>query len=123
MGLFSRKEKKNAVIVRTFTQSLNEEIKKEDTKIASYERLKPRLAEFIKEYKHYFTNDVTIYGDLVQIQFNKKFTYGSQYPDGFYALADKLGLNIEPNCGGGYYGGLGGGGASISSFNVRAKSK
>ncbi len=26
----------------------------------------------------------------------------NKYPDGFFAFADKLGLNVEPICGSGY---------------------
>jgi len=114
------KKKKNAVIVKTFTQSLNEELKKEDTKIANYKRLKPRLVDFVSRYKQCFTSYVNIYGDQVTIHLKDNV---KEYPDGFYALADKLGLNIEPICGSGYTASTYGTSTYERGFVARAKSK
>ncbi len=119
MGFFKKEKKKNAVIVKTITQVLDKEIKEENEKIEKYQKLIPILHKFVSEYKRYFNGYAHIYGDSVQLQFKKDY---HEYPDGFFALADKLGLNVEPCCDNG------GWGYSINteyhrSFNVKAKSK
>jgi len=116
MGLF--KKKKNAVIVKTFLQALNHEMKIEDDRIVNYQRLKSKLPKFLTAYQKYFNNYAHIYGDTIQLQFKKDY---EDYPDGFFALADKLGLNIEPCC---TSGGFGFDYADYyRSFNVKVKSK
>ena len=115
MGLFRRKKK--AVIKKTFIHALNEVLAKEDTRISNYLKLKPRLTKFVSAYKQYFGTYIYVHSDAIQIKFNKEFDYGTDFPDGFFALADKLGLNIEPLCNSGYSSDHG------KSFNVRAKSK
>ena len=72
--------------------------------------VKPKIFEF--DY-----NKMEAHGDTIQIKFNKDFDYDTDFPDGFFALADKLGLNIEPICNSGYSSEHG------KRFNVRAKSK
>ena len=115
MGLFRKKKK--AVIKKSFINALNEVLAKEDTKISDYLRMKPRLNKFVAVYKQYFDTYIYAHSDCVQIKFNKDFDYGTDFPDGFFALADKLGLNIEPICNSGYSSDHG------KRFNVRAKSK
>lgn len=115
MGLFRKKKK--AVVVKTFTSALNEVLAKEDTRISNYLKLKPRLAKFVAIYKQHFGTYIYIHSEAIQIKFNKNFTYGDDFPDGFFALADKLGLNIEPLCNSGYSSEHG------KSFNIRAKVK
>jgi len=112
MGLF--RKKKAVVVPKTAIQKLDEEIKINTNAVDSLERLKPRLSKLITHYKKQLDSDSHVYGIGVTLNFAKGFT---KYPDGFYAFADKLGLNIEPRCGSTY---------SYSpepSFTVRAKSK
>ena len=115
MGLFRKKKK--AVIVKTFITALNNELAKEDKKIADYQRLKLRLPKFVAVYKRHFDTYIYVHADAIRIKFNEDFDYGTDFPDGFFALADKLGLNIEPICNSGYSSEHG------KRFNVRAKSK
>lgn len=113
MGLF-KKKKKAVVVEKTPIQKLNEEIRINTNAVDSLERLKPRLNKLITHYKKHLDSNSHVYGIGVTLRFAKGFT---KYPDGFYAFADKLGLNIEPVCGSTY---------SYSpepSFIVRAKSK
>ena len=111
MGLF--RKKKAVIVEKTATQKLNEEIKTHTTVIDSIERLKPRLNKLIAHYKKQLQSHTHVYGGGVTLTFIK----GNGYPDGFYAFADKLGLNIEPICGSTYsY-------SEEKSFVVRAKSK
>jgi len=113
MGLFRKKKK--AVIVKTVTQTLNQEIKKHNNLIGNYNRLVPRLNKFVAQYKHHLSAHAYINDDAITLHFTKDFT---EYPDGFFALADKLGLNIEPICMNTYsYG------SAEKSFIVRAKAK
>jgi len=113
MGLF-RKKKKAVVVEKTVSQKLNDEIKNHTIKINNLERLKPRLNKFIAHYKKQLNPDSRVYDSGVTLTFVKGF---KNYPDGFYAFADKLGLNIEPRCSTTYnYG-------EEQSFIVRAKSK
>jgi len=114
MGLF-RKKKKNAVIVKTITQVLNESIKEHSTLVEELERMKPRLSKFVAGYRGYLSTYRYVHSTGITLSLKKGIT---DYPDGFFALADKLGLNIEPNCGSTY--------SSFDrqkSFVVRAKSK
>ncbi len=112
MGLFNKK-KKAKVVEKTPIQKLNEEIKINTNTVTSLERLKPRLNKFITHYKRQLHSDSHVYGTGVTLHFSKGIV---TYPDGFYAFADKLGLNIEPICGSTYnY-------SPEPSFIVRAKS-
>lgn len=115
MGLFRKKKK--AVIVKTFINELNKVLATEDKRIADYQRLKLRLTKFVVVYKKHFDNYIYVRGNAVQIKFKEDFDYGTDFPDGFFALADKLGLNIEPICNSGYSSEHG------KRFNVRAKTK
>ncbi len=115
MGLFRKKKK--AVIKKTFIIALTEVLAKEDTRISNYLKLKPRLNKFVAVYKQHFDTYIYIHSEAIQIKFNKDFTYGDDFPDGFFALADKLGLNIEPLCNSGYSSDHG------KSFNIRAKTQ
>jgi len=114
MGLF-RKKKKAKVVEKTALQKLNEEIKINTNAVTSLERLKPRLNKLITHYKKQLAPDRShVYGIGVTLQFAKGIT---TYPDGFYAFADNLGLNIEPMCASRYsY-------EAEPSFVVRAKTK
>ncbi len=95
MGLF-RKKKKAVVVEKTPIQKLNEEIKINTNAIVNLERLKPRLNKLITHYKKQLDPYSHIFGIGITLTFAKGF---NNYPDGFYAFADKLGLNIEPICG------------------------
>jgi len=95
MGLFRRK-KKNAVIV-TLAQNLGKELDKHDKKIDIYLRTKPQLLKLIKKYKTSLTTHAHIYDGIITIHLQEEFN--EKYPDGFFAYADKLGLNVEPICG------------------------
>jgi len=113
MGLF-KKEKKKVIREKTALQNLIEEIKTHTTTVDSLERLRPRLKKFITHYKKQLNLHNNVYGSGVTLTFAKGFI---NYPDGFYAFADKLGLNIEPVCASSYdY-------SPEPSFIVRAKSK
>ncbi len=112
MGFFKRK-KKAVVVPKTAIQKLNEEIKLNTNAVNSLERLKPRLNKLITHYKKQLSSDSHVYGIGVTLNFSKGTT---RYPDGFYAFADKLGLNIEPQCSSRDY-------QPEPSFVVRAKSK
>lgn len=114
MGLFRRKKKK-VIKEETFSHSLNYEISKHDEQIQNYHRLKPRLSKFVSIYKKHFATSVHIHNEGITLHFTKKFA--GDYSDGFFALADKLGLNIEPICNSTYsY-------SEEKAFIVRAKSK
>ena len=112
MGLF--RKKKAVVVPKTAVQKLNEEIKINTNAVTSLERLKPRLNKLITHYKKQLDTDSHVYGIGVTLHLAKGFT---KFPDGFYAFADKLGLNIEPACTSSYnY-------KEEPTFTVRAKSK
>jgi hypothetical protein len=113
MGLFRRK-KKAVVVEKTATQKINAEIKTYTTTVDKLERLKPRLNKLITHYKKQLQLHTHVYGHGITLTFIK----GDGYPDGFYAFADKLGLNIEPICSNNSYGSN-----EEKSFVVRAKSK
>jgi len=63
--------------------------------VDSLEKLKPRLNKLITHYKKQLDSHTHVYANGITLQFAKGFT---TYPDGFYAFADKVGLNIEPLC-------------------------
>ena len=113
MGLF--RKKKNAVVVeKTATQKLNDEIKLHTSTVANLERLKPRINKFITHYKKLLDPHTLVYSGAITLSFKEGF---KGYPDGFFAFADKLKLNIEPMCESTYnY-------KAEKSFVVRAKSK
>jgi len=113
MGLFKRK-KKAVVVPKTASQNLDIEIKSHTSAVNELERLKPRLNKLITNYKKQLQSHTHVYGNGITLTFVK----GVQgYPDGFYAFADKLGLNIEPICTSTYnY-------SEEKSFVVKAKSK
>jgi len=113
MGFFRRKKKKNAVVIKTAIQNLNEEIKKYTTTVNNLERLKPRLSKLIIHYKKQLSSYNHVYDGGVRLSFVKHF---KDYPDGFFATADTLGLNIEPVCASTYN-------YDEKTFLVRAKSK
>ena len=113
MGLF-RKKKKKVVVEKTASQLLNEEIRTHTTTVDNLERLKPRVNKFITHYKKQLDAHIQVYGNGITLTFAKGF---EKYPDGFYAFADKLGLNIEPHCSSTYsY-------RPEPSFTVKAKEK
>jgi len=98
MGLFSKK-KKAKVVEKTPSQKLTEEIKIHTTAVDSLERLKPRLNKLITHYKKQLDPYSRVYDSGITLTFMKGF---KDYPDGFFAFSDKLGLNIEPLCGSRY---------------------
>ena len=110
MGLF---KKRKARIVETLSINLGNEIEKHDTEIANYQRMKKNIHKFINAYKEQLTRSAYIHGDSVTLHL--KEDYYSVYPDGFFALADKLGLNIEPICSSSWSS------ANERSISVRAK--
>lgn len=113
--MFGRKKKKKAVIVeKTPIQNLTEEIRKNTSAVESLERLKPRLNKLITHYKKQLSSSSHVYGIGITLRFSKGMT---TYPDGFYAFADELGLNIEPLCSSRYSF------EAEPSFVVRAKYK
>jgi len=76
--------------------------------------LKPRLNKFIAQYKKQLSTYNYIHSSGVTLHLAKGI---KTYPDGFYAFADKLGLNVLPICGSRYsY-------DEEPSFVVSAKSK
>jgi len=95
MGLFTRKKKKNAVVVKTITQVLNEKIKEHSIFVENLERMKPRLNKFVAEYKAYLSAYKYVHETGITLCLKKGI---GSYPDGFFASADRLGLNIEPSC-------------------------
>ena len=92
MGLF-RKKKKAVVVEKTASQNLDVEIKSHTSAVNELERLKPRLNKLITHYKKQLQKHTHVYGNGITLTFIKGV---NGYPDGFYAFADKLGLNIEP---------------------------
>jgi len=116
MGLFKKKKKKAKVVEKTASQQLNEEIKTHTTTVDNLERLKPRVNKLITYYKKQLPQSSRkyVHGSGITLTFAKGFTV---YPDGFFAFADKVGLNIEPLCSNRYdYN-------PELSFVVRAKTK
>jgi len=114
MGLFKKKPKKAKVVEKTASQNLTEEIKNHTTTVSNLERLKPRLNKFMTHYKRQLSTSNYVHSSGVTLHFAKGI---KTYPDGFYAFADKLGLNVLPICGSRYsY-------DEEPSFVVSAKSK
>ncbi len=114
MGLFKRKPKKAKVVEKTALQNLNQEIRTHEITATNLERLKPRLNKFITHYKKQLSGYNYVHSSGVTMHFAKGI---KNYPDGFYAFADKLGLNIEPQCSSRY------GYTDEPSFIVSAKNK
>jgi len=113
MGFFRRK-KKAVVVSKTASQNLDIEIKIHTSTVDTLERLKPRVNKLITHYKKQLDSHTHVHASGITLQFAKGLT---TYPDGFYAFADNLGLNIEPICGSSY------GYQPEPSFVVKAKSK
>ncbi len=113
MGLFRRK-KKAVIVQKTASQNLDMEIRIHTSTVNNLERLKPRLNKLITHYKKQLQKHTHVYANGITLTFIK----GNGYPDGFYAFADKLGLNIEPICSNNSYSY-----SEEKSFIVRAKSK
>ncbi len=114
MGLFKKKKKKAKVVEKTALQNLNKEIETHTTTVSNLERLKPRLNKFMTHYKRQLSAYNYVHSSGVTLHFAKGI---KTYPDGFYAFADKLGLNVLPICGNRYnY-------EEEPSFVVSAKSK
>jgi len=114
MGFFRKKKAK--VVEKTATQKLNEEIKNHAIKIENLERLKPRLNKLIIHYKKQLHKSSRQYvsDNGMTLTFAKGY---EGYPDGFFAFADKTGLDIEPLCASRYSYEV------ESSFIVKAKEK
>ena len=111
MRLFKRKEAK---IVPTLTVNLIKVIREHDEEIANYRRMKINVQNFITKFKNELGVDAYISGDKLTLYLRKQ--HGGEYPDGFFAFADKLGLTIEPICSTIYT-------DNEKPFSVRAKSK
>jgi len=93
MGLF---KKRKAVIVPTIDNELKKVMDKEDKKVNSYLKTKPAVKKLIAKYKQCLTNYANIYDYNIRLSLKKEFF--KDYPDGFFAYADKIGLTIEPIC-------------------------
>ncbi len=94
-----KKKAKKVEIPKTALQNLNTEIKLYTNTVANLERLKPRLNKLITHYKKQLGSYNYVHSGGITLNFAKGIT---NYPDGFYAFADKLGLNIEPQCSSNY---------------------
>lgn len=94
-----KKPKKKAEVPKTAIQNLNAEIKSYTTTVDNLERLKPRLAKLVTHYKKQLGTYNYAHNTGVTLRFAKGII---NYPDGFYAFADKLGLNVQPVCSSGY---------------------
>ncbi len=92
--MFGRKKK--AVIVPTIENELDKVIKAEDKKVDNYTRAKPAVKKLIARYKKSLIPTANLYDHVIRLTLKKEFY--NDFPDGFFAYADKLGLNIEPIC-------------------------
>jgi len=114
MILFKRKKAK---IVPTLTVNLIKVIREHDEEVRNYQRMKINVQKFITKFKSELGVDAYIHGDKLTLYLRKQHR-SDEYPDGFFAFADKLGLTVEPICSSVY---------SYSDkekpFTVRAKSK
>ncbi len=99
MGLFKKKKAKKVEVPKTAIQNLNEQIKTYSATVSDLERLKPRLAKLVTHYKKQIGTYNYAHNSGVTLRFAKGII---NYPDGFYAFADKLGLNVQPVCSSGY---------------------
>jgi len=108
--MFNKKKKKEP----TVEENLVKEIQSEDAKMHNYVATKKVISKFITKYKSSLTNYARIYD--YTLRFTLKKEYSSTYPNGFFAYADKLGLNIEPICNSNYS-------EATRDFIVRAKKK
>ena len=99
MGLFKKKKAKKVEVPKTAIQNLNEQIKTYSATVSDLERLKPRLAKLVTHYKKQLGTYNYAHNTGVTMRFTKGII---NYPDGFYAFADKLGLNVQPVCSSGY---------------------
>jgi len=108
--MFNKKKKPEP----TVQENLKAEIKVEDHKMANYIATKKVINKFISKYKSSLTNYARIYD--YTLRFTLKKEYSDIYPNGFFAYADKLGLNIEPICNSSYSN-------TTRDFIVRAKKK
>lgn len=95
MGLF---KKKKQVPKETLHDSLAKVIKSHDREIENYIRMKATIGKLVAKYRTSLTTSAYIHGDGITLYIK----HMEGYPDGFFAFADKLGLNVEPICGSGY---------------------
>lgn len=109
MGLFSKKKK----VPITVESSLKKCLDIEDKRVDNYLKTKPAVQKLIAKYKTSLTPFANIYNYEIRLTLKEEFY--TKYPDGFFAFADKLGLNIEPICHGGYSSG------KERDFTVRVK--
>ena len=112
MGLFGKKKK--ATIVPTLTVNLIKVIKEHDKEVENYQRMKINIQKFVTKFKHDLGVDASINGDKLTLYLRKE--YYDSYPDQFFAMADKLGLTVEPYCTSGYS-------SDERSFIIRVKNK
>ncbi len=112
------KKKKSKKAEETLAINLGIQLKNHDTEINNYQIMKARIHKFTKAYKAQLTTRAYIHGTGITLYLKKE--YYTEFPDGFLAYADKLGLTVEPICNNGF-----GYGSSDNerSFVIRAKSK
>ncbi len=94
------KKKKSKKAEETLAISLGRELKKHDAEIENYQRMKLNIHKFINHYKAQLTCRAYMHSSGVTLYLQGE--YFNEYPDGFFAFADKLGLTVEPNCNSGY---------------------
>ncbi len=115
MKLFGKKKPKKAK--PTLADEFSTATKKRDTINKNYTTMKPQVTKLITKYKDALTTHVDISGSIITLHLIEK--YKTIFPDGFFAFADKLGLNIEPTCMSDRYSGS----YNYRAFDVRVKSK
>ena len=115
MGLFGKKKPKRKQV--TTSDEFIKATKERDRINKNYSIIKPQVTKLIAKYKDSLTTHASISGDIITLHLIDK--YKVIYPDGFFAYADKLGLNIEPSCMNSRYPSEN----TYRAFDVRAKSK
>ena len=115
MGLFGKKKPKRKQV--TTSDEFTKATKERDLINKNYATIKPQVIKLIAKYKDALTTHASISGDVITLHLIDK--YLEIYPDGFFAFADKLGLNIEPTCMNGRYASQ----YTYRAFDVRAKNK
>ncbi len=113
MGLFGKKKSKRKQV--TTSDEFIKATKERDLINKNYVTIKPQVTKLIAKYKDALTTHASISGDVITLHLIEK--YNEIYPDGFFAFADKLGLNIEPTCMSGRYP------SEYRAFDVRVKGK